>query len=262
MGRLKNPPVYFTLAQVRFNPILTLADYLPQIQERMRKEGYPTYAKETVIALKVEAKEGQSLGPSPVPVERYKFGNVENTHSFLLDVSTLTLQSTHYGTFETFSGAFMKALTILHDAVSLDYTERVGLRYLDRVSPFGDDTLEQYLAPEVLGLGAKLGGTPEYSYCETLSTFNDCRLMSRVVTQVGGPGLPPGLLLGELVIEPRFFEYTGRHAILDNDGFTEKRETFSMQGIQGQLDSIHAIIRTAFEATATHYAFRVWNGDV
>ena len=29
---LKNPPVYFTVAQVRFNPILKLAEFLPAIQ--------------------------------------------------------------------------------------------------------------------------------------------------------------------------------------------------------------------------------------
>ena len=44
MGKLlKNPPVFFTVAQIRFNTILNLKEYLPKIQDEFRKNGYPEF---------------------------------------------------------------------------------------------------------------------------------------------------------------------------------------------------------------------------
>ena len=43
--KMRSAPVYFTIAQARFNPILTLDAYAPQIQERLRKEGFPDAKK-------------------------------------------------------------------------------------------------------------------------------------------------------------------------------------------------------------------------
>ena len=130
---LKNPPVYLTLAQVRFNPVLKLADFLPAIQESFRQAGYPDFNRQQVISIQFTAQDGQPPAPTPVPQERFQLGNVEKTHTFILDGQSLTLQSTNYGQFETFSACFLEGLEIVHDAVKLAFTERVGLRYLDRV---------------------------------------------------------------------------------------------------------------------------------
>jgi hypothetical protein len=37
-AKMRSAPVYFTIAQVRFSPILTLDTYAPQIEERLRRE--------------------------------------------------------------------------------------------------------------------------------------------------------------------------------------------------------------------------------
>ena len=52
---LKNPPVYLTLAQVRFNPILKLADFLPSIQESFRQAGYPDFNRQRIISIQLTA---------------------------------------------------------------------------------------------------------------------------------------------------------------------------------------------------------------
>ena len=46
MGKkMKSAPVYFTIGQVQHNPLLNLGSYLPAIQERMRKAGYPDFKR-------------------------------------------------------------------------------------------------------------------------------------------------------------------------------------------------------------------------
>lgn len=259
MGKpLTNPPVYFTVVQVRFNPILKLADFLPGIQESYRHAGFPDFSVQKVIALQVVMQDGQ---PTPVPVqhERFLLGNAEKTHMFMLDGQMLTLQSTNYGQFETFSEAFLQGLRIVHESVQFAYTERVGLRYLDRVIPAEGDTLEQYLAVQVQGLGSKLGGKAHYAYSEALNAVGDIQLRSRVAIREGGLALPPDIQPGPMPFASRFVEYEGLSAILDNDGFVEKREAYSAESVAKRLSAIHDVIGAAFKATATQHAFTVWN---
>lgn len=256
---LKNPPVYLTLAQVRFNPILKLADFLPSIQESFRQAGYPDFDRQHIISIQLTAQEGQAPTPTPVQQERFQLGNAEKTHTFILDGQSLTLQSTNYGQFETFSACLLEGLSIVHDAVNLAFTERVGLRYLDRVMPQPGETIEQYLVEQVHGLNSRLGGRPLYAYTEAMNEIGNIKLLSRVAIQEGPLAFPPDIQPGNMQIAERFTSYAGISAILDNDGFVEGREAFSTKAVAEHLDAIHKIIGTAFKTTATPYAFAAWD---
>lgn len=255
---LRNPPVYFTVAQVRFNALLKLAEYLPSIQEAMRRAGYPDFVTHKSIGLQIAMQDGQAV-PTPVQQERFLFGTTDKAHSFVIGPEFLTLQSTNYGTFEDFSGMFLEGLARVHDVVQLDFTDRVGLRYLDHVAPKAHDSLGQYLASEVLGLSARFGGTPVHSFSETLNIVGDVRLLSRVVIQNGGLSFPPDLLPERMEINPRFLTFTGHHALLDTDGSVEGREVFSSEFVCRQLQTIHEVIGSAFKATVTKHALEVWD---
>lgn len=260
MGKpLKNPPVYFTVVQVRFNALLKLADYLPSIQENMRQAGYPDFESRKTIALQLNLQEGGQATPSPVHLEQFVFGNVEKTHNFVLNPDALTLQSTRYGRFEDFSTAFLKGLILVHEVVRLDFTARTGLRYLDLVAPKPGERLNAYLVPEVLGLSAQFGGKPLYSFAETLNQMDNVQLRSRVLIQEGGLAFPPDLAPQGLEVEDRFMAHSGHHAILDTDGSVEKRDVFSADEIAQQLEAIHGVIGTAFKQTVTPHALSAWD---
>lgn len=256
---LKNPPVYLTLAQVRFNPVLKLADFLPSIQESFRQAGYPDFDRQQIVSIQLTAQNGQPPTPTPVQHERFIFGNIEKTHSFLLDGQSLTLQSTNYGHFEALSACFQSGLDIVNDAVKLSFTERVGLRYLDRVMPQAGETIEQYLFEQLHGLNARLQGKPLYSYTEAMNEVGNIKLLSRVAIQDGPLAFPPDIQPSNMHILERFTSYVGKSAILDNDGFIEGREAFSSTAVAAHLDAIHKVIGTAFRTTATPYAFEAWD---
>lgn len=259
MGKpLKNPPVYFTVAQVRFNMLLKLADYLPSIQEGLRKAGFPAFTHHTTMALQFSIQEGKPV-PQPVSQDQYLFANSEQTHCFVLGQDTLTFQSTNYGTFEVFSKAFLKGLELVHEVVTLDFTDRVGLRYLDQVSPKAGESLESYIVPEAQGIGARLGGEPMHSLSETLIAFGRVKLLARSVVQDKGLAFPPDLFPQEMQVQTRFAQVTGRHAILDTDGFVEGRELFSLTEVQTRLQEIHDVIGSAFKSTVTDHALATWD---
>ncbi len=257
---LTKPPVYFTVAQVRFNPLLKLPDFLPSIQEGLRKVGFPAFTVHTTVALQLAVRDGQTV-PQPVPHEQYLFANLEQTHCFVLSSDSLTFQSTNYGTYESFSEAFLDGLALVHRVVALDFTDRVGLRYLDHVFPKAGDNLPQYLAPEVQGLSAHLGGQPVHSYSEALNAVGDVILRARVVIQNGGLGFPPDLLPQGMAVQQRFLQAQGMHAILDTDGSVERRTPFSLDGVSQHLHAIHAVISAAFRATVTERARAVWGEE-
>lgn len=256
---LKNPPVYLTLAQVRFNPVLKLDDFLSGIQESFRLAGYPDFERQSVISIQVTAQDGQPSVPTPVQHERFQLGNIEKTHTFILDRQSLTLQSTNYGHFETFSACFLQGLKFVDDAVKLAFTERVGLRYLDRVMPKSGETIEQYLVDQVQGMNSRLGGRSLYAFTETMNLIGNIKLLSRVAIQEGPLAFPPDVQPGGMQISERFTSHTGNSAILDNDGFVEGREVFSTKAVAEHLNAINKVIGAAFKATATDHAFTIWN---
>lgn len=256
---LKNPPVYLTLAQVRFNPILKLADFLPSIQESFRQAGYPDFERQQIISIQITAQEGQPLAPAPIQQDRFLFGNVEKTHTFILNGQSLTLQATNYGQFETFSDCFQVGLKIVNDAVRLAFNERVGLRCLDRVMPQSGESIEQYLVEQVHGLNSRFGGRPLYTYTEAMNEIGKIKLLSRIAIQDGPLAFPPDIQPGNMRISERFTSYVGKAAILDNDGFVEGREEFSTNSVAEHLDAIHKVIGTAFKATVTEFAFTAWD---
>lgn len=260
MGKpLKKPPVYFTLAQVRFNTILKIRDFLPSVQEGMRKAGFPVFSTRPTFVFQL-APPGGPEGAQPAPQEQYFFTNIAKTHSFLLDVASLTLQSTQYGTFEDFSQRFLEGLTLANDAIALDYTERVGLRYLDHVAPRKGDTLEQYLAPEVQGLAQRLKGEPVHSYLEALNAIgSSTQLRTRIFITKGGLAFPPDLQPNGLEVEPRFSDEDGLHATVDTDAFVQERKSFSLDEIREDFAAIHEAVSEAFYTIVTDYARGAWN---
>ena len=265
MGRrLQNPPVYCTLVQVRFNALLKLGEYLADVQERFRKAGFPAFTQGQSVVVRL-AWQDDEPAQQPMARPQYVFGNSQRTHAFVLTSDSLALQSTDYGTFELFSSTFLKGLASMHEAVELNLTERIGLRYLDHVVPRAGDALEAYLVPEVLGMGRyldKLGtlhGQAKYSYSETLGLFGHIQLRSRVLVRDGVAGLPPDLSPLDLVIPNRFTESPGRHAILDTDGFIEARQDFALENIERELQATHDVISAAFKATVSKHALSVWD---
>ena len=220
--------------------------------------GYPDFEHQHLISIQVAIQDGQST-PKPVQQDRFQLGNLEKTHTFILDGQSLTLQSTKYGRFETFSACFLQGMEMIHQALDLAFTERIGLRYLDRVIPQEGETIEQYLAEQVHGLTSRLGGRPIYSYTEALNEVGRIKLVSRVAIQDGPLAFPPDIQPGNMAVAEKFVSYTGKCAILDNDGFVEGRETFSVQAVSDHLQAIHEVIGAAFKATATPYAFTAWD---
>ena len=72
--KMNNAPVFYTLAQVRFNPVSVMGDYVPKIQERLRQTGFPDFRKEVLHRIELRQIEEQPEVQTPAAT-RWSFMN-------------------------------------------------------------------------------------------------------------------------------------------------------------------------------------------
>lgn len=257
--KMNNAPVYFTIGQVQFNPILNLDTYVPAIQAKMRAMQFPDYKSETVQEITFPTTTMQML-PSVRNQTQYRFGDMDGWAGFLLEENKLSFYTTKYDVFESFLQCIERGMQILDEVIHLDFIERLSLRYLDAVQPIHEnESLAKYLAPEVLGLSQKLTGTTlTQSLSETLTQSADGHLLSRIIIRHGQIGMPIELAGLANKLHPRFYASDGLHAIVDTDAFFERRESFSVSFISEKLTALHDQIKQSFLQTITNHAQTVW----
>lgn len=263
--RMKNAPVYFTIAQVRHNPVLRLGAYADDIQDRMRKVGYPDFKKGIAMAFTLMAQigdESQAQPPVVEKVDRLMFFSTDSTKGFIVEQNALSFYTTEYDTFETFTDEFMKGLGIVHECMTLAHTERIGLRYLDAiVPPNGEEGLPDYLVPGVLGLSSKLPNEIKvsHSFSETHFQMAECAVLARTIIQGGVLGFPMDIQPFGIKIADRFQKINGVHAIVDTDASIEGRHELNLEAIKMQLKTLRDGIDVAFKAIVTPSAINAWN---
>lgn len=258
--KLRNAPVYYTVAQVQFNPILNLDGFLPAIQAKMRDAKLPDFKQEVVQNLVFPGLDANQIAaPTVTSQPRYIFGDIEGRTSFVMENNSLALQTTEYDTFDAFSGLLMSGLHILHETIKLDFVERIGLRYLDAVRPLVEsESLPNYLVPEVLSLAFKNQGQLQQSISETIAITEAGQLTSRIIVRNGKIGLPLELAPLAPKIAERFKNEVGLHAIVDTDASLVKREVFDLGVIKKRLEALHDEITESFKTIVTPHAQKAW----
>lgn len=266
MGKkMSKAPVYFVIAQVRYNPILSLDTYAARIQESMRKAGYPDYQPSKSLVINFISagpdKDFSPATPNATTLERHVFLSRDGTRGFIVEQSAISFQTTEYDTFDTFSEQFFTGLEIIHNCLVLDYSERVGIRYLDAVvPPGGEDELKDYLTPGVLGLADRLPDDVAIalSLSETHIVMPDVKLLSRILVRNGPLDFPMDLANQGLQVPLRFKKINGVHAIIDTDASQDQREAFDIERLRVRLDFLHSKIRMTFDASVTEHALKAW----
>ncbi|HHQ4556795.1 TPA: TIGR04255 family protein [Aeromonas hydrophila] len=260
MGKkLSNAPVFFTIVQVQFNPILNLETFMPLIQAKMREMHFPDY-KEEISQRVILPFGGDQLQAAPTLTaeKRFIFGDIKARNIFILSNNSITLQTSCYEDFDAFSSKFINCIGMLKDFLPLDFYERIGLRYLDAIQPEEGESYPDYLVPEVLGLSMNIKGTLEHSISETVSNDDDALLISRVVFRNAPFSLPNELLGHTPIIDKKFTKINGTHAIIDIDSVVSNRDYFDIVNITKKMNVLHENVAESFNTIITPYALSKW----
>jgi uncharacterized protein (TIGR04255 family) len=262
MAKLANAPVYYTIGQVRHNPLLSLETYIPTIQEAMRKSGYPDYrvSKLTTLVWAGSPTESSPTPPTSQQNSRYTFSNSDRTRAFILFPNSISFETTRYDTSKSFFAEMMKGLSLINDIVGgFSFIDRIGLRYVDAVIPDTGESVRAYVNEQFHGLAARMpDASLAYSFSESrLVSEGVGAVVARVLFQRSRLAVPPDLQI-ELNIDNRFAGVDGDHAILDTDGSWEMREEFDLAEIEARFKQVHTLMKRTFESIASPHALQRW----
>ena len=256
-----NAPIYLVLAEVRFSPVLTLEGYVPAIQEKLRRNGFPDFqrrvSQQLVFSTQPNADSTQ-VAPNFASQTSYVFADIERQQIITLGTGSLSFQTSGYENFQTFSQAFLEILGFIHEIISIDFFEHVGIRYLDAIKPNQANHFGEDLVPEAFGISHFMEGKLRHSYSETLLEDGFERIFARVYIQNGILAIPADLFGFTPQFPQRFSSINGLHAILDNDAAYTRREIFSLEKIADILGRIKARTSGSFKKMVTPAALQKW----
>ncbi|MGA7245380.1 MAG: TIGR04255 family protein [Terracidiphilus sp.] len=256
--KMRKAPIFLTLGQVRFNPILQMAESVSALQERLRKLGYADFSKDDVKTIQVNAD-----GPTPqvdvIPTVRWRFANARKTSEYLLFADRLIFQTTAYETSDRFIESILSGVQLVHETVQLAYIEGVSVRTLDAIVPVPGETLTKYLHPQLLGFYGLSTGKLKQNFLQALSEFEgNKQLITKVVVLSGRLGIAIDLLPITLVVAERFTMTNCEHAILDNDCAIQERFEWDQGNVSEKLRSAKSTATEAFKSAVTREALDAW----
>lgn len=249
---LPRAPLVRVIAQVRFPVIVAIEerDFIGFFQEEIR-DVYPVF--------RPERTEGFVRGPrglTPLPPQVvWRFGDEHEAWRVSLGFDFVALETTTYtsrGDFVRRLGAVIEALQRHIEPKTID---RLGVRYIDRITGDALENIRQFVRPEVLGIAA----TPAARHARhTLgeSLFNvpssDAELQARWGRVPARGSVDPAAI--EALDVPSW--------ILDLDMFRKASREFDREAIMDDVRVFAERIYTFFRWAVTKDFLRHYGGEV
>jgi uncharacterized protein (TIGR04255 family) len=229
------PMLELVVCQMRFPPVLELANHPPAEFQRRVHEEYPVALIQGQDRLEVGGDVAMTVSRSLI----WAFQDRQAEWTVSLAPTFLALETTHYIRFEEFIRRFLYVIEIARETYLIDLRERLGLRYVDRISrenhPQLPDDWTDHIRPEVIPLRAFRGADePQMGTLEARFKFGDRALAVR-----------------SLYTDRGFSNVAHDQLILDFDCYTDER---------GDLNGIDVLLREYKEIT--YRAFRWTLGDL
>ncbi len=254
--QLTNSPLVLVLCQVRIAAIRNMANYLPKIQDRLRREGFP-------VDLSGEVQEMTLQPEGAAEVRRrahWEFRTMEEDWSIILSEDAVVLQTTIYTDFDELLGYLALAMGTVNDVVGDLVVERIGLRYVDLIQPHEGESWKDYVKPGFHGLESNLI-RPEHSalFAQVVAeTGPGQQMIVRVAQNRNGKVLPPDLITHNPRLRVKA-ESGELLTLLDLDHYRKERNPFEMESLSGVAWDLHDGLDMLFrEALVTPHALEVW----
>lgn len=256
--KLHKSPLVMVLAQVRISHVAKMGDYVDDVQERLRRSGFPRF--EEGRGHEILLRPG--LQPEIREHSRWEFQNKERTAGIIVMQNAIVLQTNSYDTFDHFAKSLRLALEVIGDAVKPALVERLGLRYVDLIRPEVGESWTAYLktglhglSPEAIGMA---GGLQRH---ETVGSTKVGQLVVRCVQSTDGSVLPADL-------SPSTLDYSKVSArpgevvtLLDLDHFTPATRDYDVDQVMEALWSLHENLDVSFREAITEHALKKWEAQ-
>jgi len=236
---LKDAPLVRVIAQLRFPEILSVErrDFVAPFQEAIRST-YPV--------LRQEQAQGILLGPDGVapakPQIAWRFSDAEGDWRVSLTPEFLALETTKYLSRSDFFGRLKLLAEALDEHIEPGQLDRLGVRYIDRITGDAVDDIAKLVRPEVRGITGTIAATHAvHALSESMFALQDARVLARWGV------LPPGATVDPSAIEPA----QEKSWILDLDMFSTAPVPFVVDRVVAEAQRYAERIYTVFRWAVT-----------
>ncbi len=248
---LRDAPLVRVIAQVRFPLILSVerADFVAPFQEAIRT-AYPVLHQEVAPGILV----GAQAFPAERKLAAWRFADAEGAWRVSLAPGFLALETTDYNSRAKFLERFDVAVSALHEHIKPGVVQRLGLRYIDRVTGEALEDIRQLVRPEMLGvIGASPGAHARQALSEAIFDVpgDSEQLLARW-----------GLLPARSTMDPAGIEAIDDPSwILDIDMFSTKQRDFEPAAISADARRYAERLYTVFRWAVTREFLNRYGGE-
>jgi uncharacterized protein (TIGR04255 family) len=251
---LKTAPLVRVIAQVRFPAILSLGEssFVAPFQEAIRLK-YPVLQPEQTSNFVIGL---QGLESTSSMVWRF----IDKTEKWRVSLTPnfVTLETTDYLSRSDFLQRFKEILTATDVHIKPQVLERLGLRYISRLTGQDVDQITTFVRSEVSGvLASEIATDVEQSICDAF--FNLPEKRGQIHSRWGR--IPPHSTIDPTAIEP----IANPSWILDLDMFTipfSEIQSFEVEGIMNDAGYFAERLYTFFRWAVTQNFLRHFGGEV
>lgn len=238
------PPIKAMLGQVRFPPVLRIADMasLAPFQDAIRKQ-FPDFTPEQQFSFILAPDGPQHVTAS----QAYRFRSPDHAWSVLLGIEALTIEadpSIRYTSYDEFADHFRRVWAAVIDHFEPTEITRQGLRYTDHIE--GDRPASEwraYINEDLLGpLVGAFGEGVAQSVSELRFRREDGVLVFKHGMLPAGPDQAMGYLL-------------------DFDYFIEQPGDVGVESIMDRFDAYHQVLYSFFRWCVTDEALKEFRRD-
>jgi uncharacterized protein (TIGR04255 family) len=236
---LTNAPLVRVIAQLRFPEILSVeqGDFVAPFQEAIRGT-YGVLRKEQTLGFVVGPN-----GPLPgKPQLAWRFSDTDGNWRVSLTPEFLALETTKYTSRSDFFGRLKLVADALAEHIAPGQIDRLGVRYIDRITGADVDDLNKLIRPEVRGISGTIAATyAVHSLSESVFELPEAAVLAR------WGRVPAGATADPAAVEP----VQEKSWILDLDMYSKKPMPFVVMDVLARAENYAERIYTIFRWAVT-----------
>lgn len=248
---LLRAPLVRVLSQIKFPQILniTKGDTVAPFQEIIRTN-YPLSRTELIHSIQVQPNNQPVIDTSHI----WRFEDKERHWRISLAPDFVALETTSYTSRTEFLSRMQAVIDALETTINPQLTQRIGLRYIDRLEGSALNAVDTLINPQFLGpTDAAYRSAALHILTQALfDTAEGAKLTAR------WGQLPAGVTVDPAAIEP----INDPSWIMDFDMFLESQEGFNTQELSPLLASFAGRIYSLFRSMVTDQFLQFYGGQI
>ncbi|MGL4612163.1 MAG: TIGR04255 family protein [Trueperaceae bacterium] len=257
--KLANAPLVLALAQVVTSAVLKIDEFIPDIQEQLRKSGYPIFRPDQTQQFSFNPGINPQITLASTP--QWTFLSKDSREAVVVNPNSIVFQTTTYDKFDVFVERLKNILSDISDITEVALYERLGLRFVNLIRKNPSENFEEYLNSGLLGLSSRelqfddiLGRSHQMTGNTKMGVLNVKLLQTK-----DGIFLTPDLDPGHLNF-PQKLSPGEEVSILDFDHIhlLTEPQNFVADEISKKMYELHQHIEFAFRKAVTEEALTKW----